>query len=489
MVSEQQELSPLAKQARDEVRSFYEANHDQLARAREKRSYYYDYLSRVLKARVAPGQRVLEIGCGSGDLLAAVSPSFGVGIDLSGKAVAAARARHPELHFFEGDACEAATLTQARGPFDVILIVNVLTFLGDVRRLFDILHLVSHSKTRIIIYSYSRLWQPVLRLAEVLGLKQAPPADSWIPQEEVNTMLHLADWDVVREDRQLVFPVYIPLLSEVLNRWVGHLPMVDALSLMFGMVARPRLARHPGSMKSEPSVSVIIPCRNEEGHIAPMVARLPTLAPNSEYLFVEGGSKDGTEAAIQKAIADNPDKPLRFLKQTGKGKGDAVRVGFGKATGDVLMILDADLTVPPEELPKFYDVMVQGKSDYVHGTRLVYPMESEAMRFLNKLGNIGFSKIFSFLLNQPIKDTLCGTKVLWAKDYARLAANRSYFGDFDPFGDFDLIFGATKLNLKILEIPIRYRDRTYGETNISRFRHGWMLLQMSAVAATKLKFI
>ena len=142
MVSEQQELSTLAKQARDEVRSFYEANHDQLARAREKRSYYYDYLSRVLKARVAPGQRVLEIGCGSGDLLAAVSPSFGVGIDLSGKAVAAARARHPDLHFFEGDACEAATLTQARGPFDVILIVNVLTFLGDVRRLFDILHLV-----------------------------------------------------------------------------------------------------------------------------------------------------------------------------------------------------------------------------------------------------------------------------------------------------------------------------------------------------------
>ncbi len=166
-----------------------------------------------------------------------------------------------------------------------------------------------------------------------------------------------------------------------------------------------------------------------------------------------------------------------------------MRVGFANATGDLLMILDADLTVPPEELPKFYDVMVSGMTDYVQGTRLVYPMEREAMRFLNRLGNIGFSKIFTFMLNQALKDTLCGTKVLWARDYARLAANRHFFGDFDPFGDFDLIFGASKLNLKIMEIPIRYRDRTYGETNISRFRHGWLLLQMSAVAATKLKFV
>lgn len=489
MVPEQQELSPLAKQARDEVRSFYEAHHDQLARARQNRSYYYDYLSRVLKARVAPGQRVLEIGCGSGDLLAAVSPSFGVGIDLSGKAVAAARARHPNLHFFEGDACEAATLTQARGPFDVILIVNVLTFLGDVRRLFDILHLVSHSKTRIIIYSYSRLWQPVLRLAEMLGLKQAQPADSWIPQEEVRTMLHLADWDLVREDRQIVFPIYIPLLSEVLNRWIGHLPLLDAFSLMFGMVARPRLVRHAGSMKSEPSVSVVIPCRNEEGHIAPMVARLPKLAPNSEYIFVEGGSKDGTEAAIQKAIADNPDKPLRFLKQTGKGKGDAVRLGFGAARGEVLVILDSDMGVAPEDLPSFVNALARGHAEFVNGSRLVYPMAGKAMRFLNLLANKFFAALFSWILGQSCRDTLCGTKVLYRSDYERIAANRSYFGDFDPFGDFDLLFGASRLNLHIVDLAVRYHEREYGETNINRFAHGWLLLRMSAFASRKLKFL
>jgi len=489
VVSEQQELSPLASSARAEVREFYETHHEKIAQNRANRSYYYDYLARVLKARVAPGQRVLEIGCGSGDLLAALSPSFGVGIDLSGRAVAAARTRHPHLHFLEGDACETDTLTKARGPFDVILIVNVVTFLGDVRRLFDALHKVSHAKTRIMIYSYSRLWQPVLGLAEMLGLKQAQPPESWIPQEEIRTMLHLSDWDLVREDRQIVFPVYVPLVSEVLNRFIGHLPLVDELSLMFGMVGRPRLTRHPGSVRSGPSVSVVIPCRNEEGHIAPMVARLPDLPPNSEYIFVEGGSKDGTEAAIKAAIEKNPGKPLRFLKQTGKGKGDAVRLGFGAARGEVLAILDSDMGVAPEDLPSFVGALSSGHAEFVNGSRLVYPMAGKAMRFLNLLANKFFAALFSWILGQNCRDTLCGTKVLYRADYERIAANRAYFGDFDPFGDFDLLFGASRLNLHIVDLAVRYHEREYGETNINRFAHGFLLLRMSAFASRKLKFL
>ena len=489
MVSQQQDLSPLARAARDEVRAFYEGRHVVLAQARRDRSYYYDYLARVLRARIAPGQRVLEIGCGSGDLLAAVSPSFGVGIDLSSQAVADARNRHPNLHFLEGDACDAHTLTQARGPFDVILIVNVLTFLGDVRRLLDALHDVSHARTRVVIYSYSRLWQPVLKLAEWMGLKQAQPADAWIPQEEVSTMLHLSDWEMVREDRQIVFPIGVSLLSEALNRWIGHLPFVDSLSLMFGIIARPRLTRHAASLKSEPSVSVVIPCRNEEGHIASMVARLPQLPPNSEYLFVEGGSKDGTEAAIHQAIASNPDKPLRFLKQTGKGKGDAVRLGFGAARGEVLAILDSDMGVAPEDLPSFVNALACGHAEFVNGSRLVYPMAGKAMRFLNLLANKFFAALFSWILGQRCRDTLCGTKVLYRSDYERIAANRSYFGDFDPFGDFDLLFGASRLNLHIVDLAVRYHEREYGETNINRFSHGFLLLRMSAFASRKLKFL
>jgi len=235
---------------------------------------------------------------------------------------------------------------------------------------------------------------------------------------------------------------------------------------------------------------VVVPARNEAGNVQAAIDRTPVMGKATELIFVEGGSKDGTWEEIQRAIGryDGPLK-LRAFKQSGKGKGDAVRLGFAHATGDLLMILDADLTVPPEDLPAFYDVMARGQADYVQGTRLVYPMEPGAMRFFNKLGNVAFSQLFTYLLQQPIKDTLCGTKVLWRKDYERLAAGRSYFGDFDPFGDFDLIFGAAKLGLKIAEIPVRYRDRSYGETNISRWKHGVLLLRMSAIAARKIKFV
>jgi glycosyltransferase involved in cell wall biosynthesis len=237
------------------------------------------------------------------------------------------------------------------------------------------------------------------------------------------------------------------------------------------------------------SVSVVIPARNEAGNIAAAVARTPEMGAGTELIFVEGHSRDDTWAAIQRAAAENPQRKIKIMQQSGRGKGDAVRMGFAAATGDVLMILDADLTMPPEELPKFHEVIASGRAEFANGVRLVYPMEEEAMQFLNLCANKTFGLIFTWLLGQPVKDTLCGTKVLTRAHYERIAANRAYFGDFDPFGDFDLLFGAAKLNLKIADVPIRYRERTYGSTNIQRWRHGWLLLQMVLFAARKLKFV
>jgi len=213
------------------------------------------------------------------------------------------------------------------------------------------------------------------------------------------------------------------------------------------------------------------------------------MGKGTQLVFVEGHSRDDTFAEIKKQIRENTRRRSLLVPQTGVGKGDAVRTGFANADGDILMILDADLTVAPEDLPRFYDALVNRKGEFINGVRLVYPMEKHAMRFLNLLGNKTFSMIFSYLLGQPIKDTLCGTKVLWKRDYERIATNRKYFGDFDPFGDYDLIFGAAKLNLKIIDMPIRYRERTYGTTNIQRWRHGWLLLKMVGFAARRLKFI
>jgi hypothetical protein len=346
---------------------------------------------------------------------------------------------------------------------------------------------VSHARTRVLIYSYSRLWQPMLRLAEMLGMKYAQPPESWLPPEEIKSMLSLADFEVVRDDAHLVCPVRVPLLADILNRYVGRLPLLDALSLVFGIVARPAPARTAAARPSRPSVSVVIPCRNEAGHIRPLVSSLPALPEGSEFLFVEGNSTDDTAAVIEQAVAENPGLPLRFFRQPGKGKGDAVRFGFAQATGDVLLILDSDMGVAPGDVPKFVEALARGKCEMVNGSRLVYPMEGKAMRFLNLLANKFFAFLFSWLLGQQVRDTLCGTKALWREDYERIAANRAYFGDFDPFGDFDLLFGAARLNLRIVDLAVRYHERLYGETNISRFSHGWLLLQMSGVAARKLK--
>jgi glycosyltransferase involved in cell wall biosynthesis len=271
------------------------------------------------------------------------------------------------------------------------------------------------------------------------------------------------------------------------------MPFIRRLCLYTYVIARP-IDIDP---RKEKSVSVIIAAMNEKGNIESAVLRTPKMGESTEIIFVEGGSKDGTYEEIirvSKKYSNNKGNKkgkiskILYAKQDGKGKGDAVRKGFDMATGDILMILDADLTVPPEDLPKFYEAIASNKGEFINGTRLVYPMEDQAMRTLNIIVNRAFSIIFTWILDQRFKDTLCGTKVISKKNYEKLKAGRLYFGNFDPFGDFDLIFGASKLNLKVIEVPIRYGARTYGSSNIQRFKHGWLLLKMCIFAMKKIKF-
>ena len=283
----------------------------------------------------------------------------------------------------------------------------------------------------------------------------------------------------------MLWPLNTPLLSRFFNRYVAKIWPFRYLDLVNFIIARP--IGRPELRK--PLVSVIVPVRNEAENIPQIFARTPEMGGGTELIFVEGHSRDDTSSMIQKMIQDHPERQCKFFQQTGVGKGDAVRLGFSEASGDILMILDADTTVPPEDLPRFYKVLLSGKGEFVNGVRLIYPLEKQAMRFLNLLGNKFFSLAFSSLLGQSVKDTLCGTKVLWKSDYRRIAENRSYFGNFDPFGDFDLLFGSARLNLKIVEMPVRYAIRTYGDTNIQRWRHGYLLLRMVIFAALRIKFI
>jgi hypothetical protein len=358
--------------------------------------------------------------------------------------------------------------------------------LGDLLDIQQALHNVRSAcdgHTRIIITYHSIFWEPALELAQKLGLKSPQHHHNWLSPSDVDNFATLCDLDLVGFDRRVLLPKQIPLLAPLVNRFVAPMPLINKLCLLNVAVLRKR----PRAEAATLSTTIVIPCRNERGNIRAAIERLPAFGGEQEVIFVDGHSTDGTPEEIQQVIAENPERKIRFFVQPGKGKGDAVRLGFAEASGDVLMILDADLTMPPEDLPKFYGALARGKGEFINGSRLVYPMESQAMRFLNILGNKFFSVALSWLLNQRLKDTLCGTKVLTKRNYERVAAGRSYFGEFDPFGDFDLLFGAAKLNLKIVEVPIRYRERTYGTTNISRFSHGFLLLRMTLFALRKLK--
>jgi SAM-dependent methyltransferase len=457
--------------------------------------YYYQDLDRLYQFLIPAGSKVLEVGCGVGNLLANVAPDLGVGIDFSSAVVELAKEKYPHLYFYCLDAEEIDSKTRTEYPlldtqFDYIILSDVLGDLTSIQTVLEYLQGMCHSQTKIILSFHNYLWEPILYLAEHCGQRRPQLPQSWLSINDVTNLLNITGYQPVKIGRRFLLPKNIPLLSNFINRYLSPLPILNHLNLTNYIVARQQIDLKTDSSKDKYTVSVIIPARNEAGNIAAAIERLPQLGKHTEIIFVEGHSRDDTWAQIQTSMATyRGDFTIKAFQQQGKGKGDAVRLGFEQATGDILIILDADLTVQPEELVNFVSAITSGRGEFINGSRLVYPYSEMAMPWLNTLANKFFALVFSFLLGQNIKDTLCGTKVLWRNDYLRIVANRSYFGDFDPFGDFDLLFGAAKLNLHIVEVPVRYQSRTYGSSNIAHVKEGIVLLKMCLYAARKIKFI
>ncbi|MBN2019862.1 MAG: glycosyltransferase [Sedimentisphaerales bacterium] len=450
---------------------------------RRRNRYYYAWIERIYRFVVRPGSRVLHVGCESGDLLAAVRPCYGVGIDSDEKAIALAKKRFPQLNF---NVCDPQEL-KINEKFDYVLICDSLGDWKDIQQVFERVYPMTDEHTRIVITYYNYLWEWILRFASAVGLRRPREHQNWLPADDIANLLNLSNFDVIRKDSYMLFPKGVWGISALCNYVLSLLPGFRFFNLVNLVVAR----RIPRPVQDKDlSVSVIVPTRNERGNIGDAIKRIPDMGRGTEIIFVDGNSTDGTAEEIENQIHNNPQRKIILVHQgAGKGKGDAVRKGFAAATGDVLVIQDADLTAPPEDLPKFFAALRDGKGEFINGSRLVYPMERQAMRFLNLVANKFFGMLFTWLLGQRFRDTLCGTKMIRKSDYELIAANRSYFGDFDPFGDFDLIFGAVKQNFKVIEVPVRYKARTYGETSISRFRHGILLLRMSWVAFKKIKWL
>lgn len=462
-------------------RKYWDKDITQEKKWKDIRSYYRQRLIEIYRSFIPESMSVLELGCGQGDLIAALKPSRGVGVDFSSVMIDSAKAHYPDIHFILMDV-HSLKLNET---FDYIICSDLINELWDVQTFFAALAPLCHPHTRLVLNLHSNLWQSPRDLATKIGWARPQMRQNWLTPEDVSNLLYLTDFEVIRTSNEILWPIKTPFLNSFLNHILVKIWPFNNLGITNFVIARPIFK----TLIHEPIVSVIVPACGEAGNISAIFDRIPNMGIGTELIFVEGGSTDNTYETIEREMRIRKRPMTKLLRQSGKGKGDAVRFGFENATGELLMILDADLTVAPEDLPLFYNAWFYGKGDFINGSRMVYPMEARAMQFFNLLGNKFFSFAFSFLLGQRVKDTACGTKVLSKKHYESILKNRTQFGDFDRFGDWELLFGAAKLNMKIVDLPIRYSERKYGKTKMQRWRIGILLVRMMIVGLRKLKFV
>ncbi len=464
----------------NDIKIHYNTNYDKILRSKQIYKYYHNLIKDYFKFNILSESSVLEIGCGNGDLLNYVNPKYGVGIDISDKFISIAKTKYPKLNFYN-KSLENLNLDL---KFDYIIISGLIGELEDIEDFLIKLKKFCSIETKIIVSYYNKNWEPILKVAELLKLKTSQPNQNWISKNDLKNILFLSDYEIIKHYNKIILPLKIPIISNFLNNIIANLPFFR----IFCLISFACIKLNHNQDISNLITSIIVPAKNEKGNIENLIQRVKSFQYKFELIFVEGNSRDQTLEEMKRVQKINNNMDIKVIVQSGKGKGNAVREGFDISKGDILMILDADLSVSPEELNKFYRAIVKNKGGLINGSRFVYPKEKEAMRFLNMIGNIIFSKILSFAIDQKITDSLCGTKVLKKTDYLKIKQNRNFFGDFDPFGDFDLIFGSAKIGLKILDLPVRYQNRKYGKTQISRFTHGWLLIKMTIFALRKIKF-
>lgn len=463
---------------------FWESVADERKKWINRYQYYYDDFRKMVEFTIPEGERVLYVGCGWHDaLLASVNPRRGVGIDISPKLIERCKQEYPHLKFIVDDP-ESFVLDE---KFDYIILIGILGFCFDVQAVFQQVKKVCHSHTKVFVTHYNHIWEPIFRFAENRGLRMSQPHQNWIPMKEFQNILEVSGFEVVKKRFRMLLPIYLPFISMTFNRILANLWPFRSLCLTEMIIARPVPKQRK---KDEISCSVIVPCKDEKGHIEQAVTRIPHMGKHTELIFIDDKSDDGTGEEIRRCMQKYQDKDIKLLEGPGICKAECVRVGFQSASGDVLIILDADLAMAPEELPKFFDALVNGAGDFINGVRFLYPQQDMAMRMLNILGNNIFARLISFILEQPIGDTLCGTKAFFREDYWKLVRSKDMWGVRDQWGDFEQLFGASKIGLKIVDIPVHYMERTYGETKMkNRFKNGWFMLKMCIGALSKLRFI
>lgn len=434
----------------------------------------------MLQFIVEPGKDILNVRCQTGWFLNILKPKNGVGVEISENMVGVARKLYPQFKYMISDPEKLCI----NNSFDYILFNN-LEDTVDIVNSFRSLKKMCIRHTRLILYTYNDLWKPILKLAERCGIKWKTHDPNWLSEYDLRNALHLAGFEWLKTYRIILLPIPIPIVSYFFNRLVARLPGAERLCLINVLVAR----QSPKPIAPEDvSISVIIPCKNEKGNIRSTVERMPDMGKYLELIFCDDNSTDGTADKIIECKKIYPNKNIKLIHGPGICKAENVLEGFRAATCEVLMILDGDLTIMPEELPQFLLALVEGKGELINGSRFIYPFSRSAMKFGNFLGNKLFSMFFSFMLDQRIKDTLCGTKVFWRSDWENMEKLHGTWGIKDIWGDYELLFAAAKLNLRIVDLPVHYQERIYGTTKmVNVFWNAWNFFSFYLFGLIKLK--
>ncbi len=445
-----------------------------------KNKYYYDLLLNFLKFNIQENSKVLQIKIDTGFFLNKINSIYSLGIEEDQEFIRHLKRAYPHNNFEYGIPEDI----KIDKKFDYVLSINSIGLIVDVKKFFDQLHKVIDDNSRIIIVYYSKLWEYILKFAEHIGFKIKTPEQNWLSNDDIENLLNLSGFEIVKKHSLILMPIPIPIISGLLNS-LSKLPFINKLCFIQSVIAR----RIPENKPRAFSCSVVVPCRNEEGNIVEIVKRIPQLGSHTELIFVDDKSTDNTRRCIEQVIADYPQMDIKLIDGPGIGKAQAVWRGFKAAGGEILFILDADLAVPPEELIHFYSIMVSGKAEFVNGSRLIYPMQGRAMHIFNLIGNKFFSFLFSYILGQKIKDTLCGTKVLFRNDFKKMQKFIGTWGIKDRWGDYELLFGASRINLKIVDFPVHYCQRHSGFSKMTgRLKNGIIMLSMCLAAYKKIKF-
>lgn len=468
----------------DNIKTFYNKIAVTRSKYYRRNKFYHRSILKFFSMSISKDATILELGCATGDLIGNLHPSSGVGIDISDSMIQIARDRYPSVEFI----CENAEDFQTDRVFDYIIVSGIVGNVKNIQILLEKALKWSTPDTRIFIDFYNPLWHPIIKLGEKTGLKMPEMTQNWLSVDDIENFLYISGYQVIKRKYLLFFPKYIPVVSYLLNKWIGNLPIIRRLSLDNIVIARPE---KPLPDPENKKCSVVITCRDEEGNIEGLVTRMPQMGRRTEIIFVEGHSRDNTVEKIQEMIRKYPEKDIKMLTQKGIGQGDAFRYGFDEAQGDFVIWLEADLTTPPEEAIHFWNTYLENRGEYINGSRFIYKMERSSMPLINFLGNRFFGILFTLLLKQRFTDTLCGFKAISKENYLKIRHQIDYFGNFDPFGDFELIFGAIKNNLKVAEIPVHYQPRQYGESKaygqsfFSFMKHAMLLMRMSYIAFRK----